>query len=55
MTGCLNMPINALIKNICEINMLEDATWATNAEVIGCTLFTGVDILSRYKVNMERN
>ncbi|XP_065664824.1 putative uncharacterized protein DDB_G0282133 [Hydra vulgaris] len=41
MTGYLNMPIRA---HICKTKMLENATWATDAEIIGCASFMQVDI-----------
>nr|XP_047143091.1 uncharacterized protein LOC124817279 [Hydra vulgaris] len=41
MTGYLSMPIQT---HICKTRMLEDATWATDAEKIGCASFMEVDI-----------
>nr|XP_047127156.1 uncharacterized protein LOC124808083 [Hydra vulgaris] len=41
MTGYLSMPIQT---HICKTRMLEDATWATDAEIIGCASFMEVDI-----------
>ena len=41
MTGCLKMAIKL---HICETKMLEDATWATDTEIIECASYMGVDI-----------
>ena len=41
MTSYLNMAIKT---HICVTKMLEDAIWATDAEIIGCASFMGLDI-----------